>query len=84
MRLNLKVALAARRIRQAELAAAVGVAPSTLSEFIHGRAELAPHLQERIAEMLRADRDWLFASVTRIPAPKTNTEPEPALSCTAP
>jgi transcriptional regulator with XRE-family HTH domain len=52
---NLKVALTARRIRQAELATAIGVAPSTLSEFIHGRVELAPHQRQRIAEMLRAD-----------------------------
>jgi transcriptional regulator with XRE-family HTH domain len=81
MRSNLKVALAARRMRQAELAEAIGVAPSTLSEFIHGRVELAPHQLNRIAEILRADREWLFASITRIPAPKSETEP--ALACTA-
>jgi len=77
MRTNLKAALAARRMRQAELAAAVGIAPSTLSEFIRGRAELAPHLQARIAELLRADGDWLFLSVQHIPAPKP---PETALA----
>jgi transcriptional regulator with XRE-family HTH domain len=75
---NLKVALAARRIRQAELAAAIGVAPSTLSEFIHGRAALAPHQRQRIAEMLRADPVWLFARVTYIPALKS--DPAPAIA----
>jgi transcriptional regulator with XRE-family HTH domain len=64
---NLKTALAARRMRQAELAEAIGVAPSTLSEFIHGRAELAPHLRTRIAEELQADPTWLFATVSVIP-----------------
>ena len=65
---NLRTALAARRIRQAELAHAIGIAPSTLSEFIHGRAELAPHLLTRIAEALQADPGWLFSRVTHIPA----------------
>lgn len=77
---NLKVALAERRIRQADLAAAIKVAPSTLSEFIHGRVELAPHQRQRIAEMLRADPAWLFAVVTHIPAPKADAEPEPAIA----
>jgi transcriptional regulator with XRE-family HTH domain len=65
---NLKTALAARRMRQVELAQAIGVAPSTLSEFIHGRATLPPHLLTRIAEALQADPAWLFARVTYIPA----------------
>lgn len=77
---NLKVALAARRLRQAELAAAIGVAPSTLSEFIHGRVELAPHQRQRIAEMLRADPAWLFTRVTHIPALKPETESMPAIA----
>jgi transcriptional regulator with XRE-family HTH domain len=64
---NLKTALAARRMRQAELAQAIGISASTLSEFIRGRAELAPHLLTRIAESLQADPDWLFARVAVIP-----------------
>lgn len=70
MRANLKTALAARRMRQADLAATVGVGESTLSEFIHGRASLAPHTQGRIAQILQADADWLFALAIRIPPPK--------------
>ncbi|PYU22168.1 MAG: hypothetical protein DMG32_18960 [Acidobacteria bacterium] len=77
---NLKVALAARRMRQAELAVAIRVAPSTLSEFIHGRVELAPHQRQRIAEVLRADPAWLFARITHIPALKSETEPTSAIA----
>jgi transcriptional regulator with XRE-family HTH domain len=76
---NLKVALSARRVSQAELAAAIGCAPSTLSEFIHGRADLAPYQRDRIAEMLRADPAWLFARVT-IPEPKSDAAPTPAIA----
>ena len=83
MRSNLKTAIAARRMRQAELAAAVGVGQSTLSQFIHGHAFLAPRTQERIAEILRADAEWLFALVIRIPPPKPSTDPAPAMDCTA-
>ena len=72
---NLKVALAARRIRQAELAEAIGISPSMLSEAIHGRAELAPHQRQRIAEVLRADPAWLFERVIHIPALKPAEEP---------
>jgi transcriptional regulator with XRE-family HTH domain len=77
---NLKVALAARRMRQVELAAAIKISPSTLSEFIHGRVELAPHQRQRIAELLRADPDWLFETVTHIPALKADAEPAPAIA----
>jgi transcriptional regulator with XRE-family HTH domain len=77
---NLKVALAVRRMRQAEIAAAIGVSPSTLSEFIHGRAELAPHQRQRIAEMLHADPAWLFQAVTHIPVLKADAEPAPAIA----
>jgi transcriptional regulator with XRE-family HTH domain len=64
---NLKTALAARRLRQVELAQAIGISASTLSEFIHGRIELAPHFLARIAETLQADPGWLFSRVTHIP-----------------
>jgi len=68
---NVKTALAARGMRQAELARTVGLPESTLSEFIHGRCELARHFRTRIAEALQADPDWLFARVTHIPALKS-------------
>ncbi len=60
---NLKTTLAARGLRQADLAQAVGVPESTLSTFIHGRCDLPPHFRARIAERLQADPAWLFSSV---------------------
>lgn len=72
---NLKTALAARRMRQAELAAAIGISPSLLSEAIHLRAQLAPHQRQRIAEVLCADPAWLFERVIHIPALKPDAEP---------
>jgi transcriptional regulator with XRE-family HTH domain len=80
---NLKTALAARRMRQVELAQAIGVAPSTLSEFIHGRAVLPPHLLTRISEALQADPAWLFARVTYIPALQPNKSNEESAASAA-
>jgi len=65
---NVKMALAARGVRQAQLAQAVGLPESTLSEFIHERCELAAHFRSRIAEALQADPAWLFARVAHIPS----------------
>jgi transcriptional regulator with XRE-family HTH domain len=67
---NVKLALAERRMRQADLALAIGVPPTTLSEYVNGRRDMPPHLKARIAETLQADPDWLFARVARIPALK--------------
>lgn len=71
---NVKTALAARGLLQAQLARAVGLPESTLSEFIHERCELAPHYLTRIAETLQADPVWLFARVTHIPALRPSGE----------
>jgi len=80
---NLKAALAARRLRQADLAFALKLAPSTLSEIIHGRRRVEPHIAARIAEILEADPEWLFTEIRHIPAPKAaaNFEAAPALAC---
>jgi transcriptional regulator with XRE-family HTH domain len=64
---NVKTALAARGMRQAQLAQTVGLPESTLSEFIHERCGLAPHFRTRIAEALQADPAWLFSRLTQIP-----------------
>lgn len=73
---NMKAALAARRMHQIELAEAVGIGRSALSAFIYGRTQLPPQLRARIAEILRADPEWLFSNTTYIPAPKTQSTPE--------
>lgn len=73
---NVKTALAARGMRQAQLAKTVGLPESTLSEFIHERCEMAPHFRTRIAEALQADPGWLFSRVTRIPELRSETPSE--------
>ncbi len=80
---NLKAALAARRLRQVDLAMELKISPSVLSEIITGRRELSPSLRARISEILNADAGWLFSSVTHIPAPKSDPQPEPspAVAC---
>jgi transcriptional regulator with XRE-family HTH domain len=75
---NLKAALAARRIRQVELALSLKIPPSTLSEIVCGHRQADSGLRTRIAEALRADEAWLFSAVTRIPAPSGATSSESA------
>jgi transcriptional regulator with XRE-family HTH domain len=65
---NLKAALAARRIRQVDLALSLQVPPSILSEVINERRKAGKQLREAIARALQADPAWLFAAVTHIPA----------------
>jgi transcriptional regulator with XRE-family HTH domain len=66
---NLKTAIAARRTTQVDLALDLKIAPTVLSEIIHGRRQADPSLRARIAEALEADESWLFSTVTRIPRP---------------
>ena len=68
MLVNLKTTIAVRRLTQVDLALQLKIAPTVLSEIIHGRREADPPLRGRIAEVLRADEEWLFSSFTRIPA----------------
>lgn len=64
---NFKTALAARGMRQIELALELKIAPTVLSEIVNGRRTATPWLRVRLAEMLQADEAWLFSSFTRIP-----------------
>ena len=66
---NLKAALAARRIRQVDLALSLRVPPSILSEVINERRKAGSQLREAIAGALQADPNWLFKPVTQIPGP---------------
>jgi transcriptional regulator with XRE-family HTH domain len=66
---NLKTALAARHMRQVDLAMSLRITPSALSEIINGRREANPALRGRIAEALHADEGWLFSCFARIPGP---------------
>ncbi len=80
MLVNLKTALAARKLRQADLAQSLKITPSVLSEIVNGRRRPNPELRSRIAIELRADESWLFETFTVIPTPR-NSEVVPAMAC---
>jgi hypothetical protein len=63
MLVNVKAALAARRMKQFELAAALRIAPSTLSEIVVGRREADAELRAKIAAVLGVEEAWLFQRV---------------------
>jgi transcriptional regulator with XRE-family HTH domain len=64
---NLKATLAARQVRQVDLALSLNIPPSIFSEIVNQRREASRELRNRIAQALQADTDWLFSSVTAIP-----------------
>jgi transcriptional regulator with XRE-family HTH domain len=72
---NLKTTIAARRLTQVDLALDLKIAPTVLSEIIHGRRQADPSLRVRLAEVLQADEDWLFSNVTQIPARAATATP---------
>lgn len=74
MLLNLKTTIAARRLTQVDLALKLKIAPTVLSEIIHGRRQVDASLRARIAEALRADEAWLFSTLARIPPPASGLE----------
>lgn len=79
--MNLKTALAVRRISQADLAQSLKIAPTVLSEIIHERRQADTSLRAKIANALNADESWLFATFTRIP--KQTREGSAAVACPA-
>lgn len=87
MLLNLRSAIAARQMRQVDLAISLKIAPSVLSEIVNGRRGASASLRAQIAQALQADESWLFSSVVRIPALRANSDtessPAPAMACAA-
>ena len=79
MLVNIKTALAARGMRQIDLALSEKIPPTVLSEVINGRREASPETRARIARALQADERWLFSTITRIPQPASGGETEPVL-----
>ena len=69
MLFNLKTAIAARGWRQVDFALEQKIPPTTLSEIINERRQADSSLRARIATALRADEQWLFSTVARIPGP---------------
>lgn len=65
---NLKTALAARGVKQVDLALRLKIPPSVLSEIIHERRNADASLRARLADELQVDERWLFATYTALPA----------------
>jgi transcriptional regulator with XRE-family HTH domain len=69
---NVKAALAARQVRQIDLALELKISPGILSEIVNGRRQANPSLRARIATALHADERWLFSCIKRIPGPMSS------------
>jgi transcriptional regulator with XRE-family HTH domain len=81
MLVNLKAALAARRVRQVDLAISIGISPSVFSEIINGRRTADPGLRAQIAKELDADESWLFVCHASIPKPQIfDSETSPTMA----
>ena len=67
MLVNLKTTIAARRLRQCDLAERVGISAGLLSQIVHERRHADTALRARIVEALDADETWLFSSIAEVP-----------------
>ena len=74
MLVNFKAALAARLVKQIDLALQLKIDPTFLSRIINRRSEADESLRARLAAALQVDEGWLFSTVTRIPRPASRTE----------
>jgi len=59
---NLRYAASLKRLRNYELARAVGMSEWRLSRVLTGRAEFTPAEREKICSLLGFSADWLFAN----------------------
>ena len=73
---NFKAALAAREIKQADLAFDLRIPASVISEIVNERRRADAYLRGRIARALGADESWLFSSLAKIPEPVNSGESE--------
>ena len=69
MLVNFKAALAARRMKQVDLALDLRIDPTFLSRVINRRCEADASLRARLAAALEVEEAWLFQTVARIPRP---------------
>ncbi len=60
---NLKFSIWKAGLRQNRLAQLLGIDETVLSRIVNGSREASPELQQRIAEILHSDREWLFERV---------------------
>jgi len=74
---NLKIAMNARRIRQADIAVALRISQSKVSDIVNGRQIADPRTRTRVSQILCADEAWLFAPTIAIPARREPDEHAP-------
>jgi len=67
MLVNLRAAILARGTRGWKVARKVNIPPNRFSAIVHGQYEPSASLRAKIATVLDADEDWLFASCVEIP-----------------
>jgi hypothetical protein len=83
MRANLKGAIELRFGSQLAFARAVGLHSVRVNRLCRGWVEPTPVERERIAEVLGADSDWLFA-VLFIPAPRVREDSPTPVAAASP
>jgi hypothetical protein len=66
---NFKAALAARGMKQIDLALNLRIPSSTMSEIVNERRYADASTRERIASALRVEESWLFSRRVKIPEP---------------
>lgn len=74
---NFKAALAARGIRQVDLALKIRISPTVLSEVINGRRVANADLRRKLSAELDVDEGWLFSVVSHVPRRRFRQKDEP-------
>lgn len=74
---NFKAALAARGIRQVDLALKLQIPPTVLSEIINGRRTANADLRRKLSSSLDVDEGWLFSVVPHIPRRRLSPDDKP-------
>jgi len=69
MLVNFKAALAARKMKQVDLALGLKMDPTLLSRVINQRCEADKSLRTQLAAALQVDEGWLFSTSFRVPGP---------------
>lgn len=78
---NLKTALAARGVKQADVALRLKIAPSVLSEIIHERRIASESVRTQLASELGVDGSWLFERHVALPGPRNfDCQPVPTIA----
>ena len=67
---NFKTALAARGVRQVDLALKIGIPPTVLSEIVNGRRTASAKVRRRLSAELDVDEAWLFSAIPHVPRRK--------------